>query len=187
MFYVKAALEACSDIRVVLTFAVSLQVRVDVLSYRRSREDADLLPGLALFSRGVRQRLHPAAGRRSKQTSQIPQSAALPIQVSKHSRRHHRGSHCPEMPCPPCLFSPPGLWTCRRTAARSTSTISTRAPSRCWRMPRSTAHWSAGTCAPAPTPGRSATTSASASSRPSASTCTSAGFASVSVRLCVFS
>lgn len=161
-----------------LTFTVSLQVRVDVLSYRRSREDADLLPGLALFSRGIRQRLHPAAGRRNKQTSQIPQSAALPIQVSKRSRRRHlHRVHCPEMPRPLCLFSPPGLWTCRRTAARSTSTISTRAPSRCWRMPRSTAHWSAGTCAPAPMPGRSATTSASASSRPSASTCTSAGSA----------
>lgn len=45
---------------------VFLQVGVDLLSYRRSREDADLLSGLALLSRGLGQRLHPAAGSRSK-------------------------------------------------------------------------------------------------------------------------
>lgn len=43
-----------------------LQVRADLLSTRRPREDADLLSRLALFSRGLRQRLHPAAGSRSQ-------------------------------------------------------------------------------------------------------------------------
>ncbi|KAG7232107.1 hypothetical protein INR49_009560 [Caranx melampygus] len=48
------------------------QVCVDLLSYRGPREDADLLPGVTLFGRGLRQRLHPAAGGRSQQTPKSP-------------------------------------------------------------------------------------------------------------------
>lgn len=43
-----------------------LQVSVDLFSYRRSCEDADLLSGLTLLSRGLGQRIHPAAGSWSK-------------------------------------------------------------------------------------------------------------------------
>lgn len=75
-------LSAEGAVRTLSVRVLSPQVRADVLSYRRPREDPDLLSGHALLSRGLRQRIHPAAGSRSEQTAKISQSAAISDQVT---------------------------------------------------------------------------------------------------------